>query len=95
MYRKPNKRIFDLALEKAALRASEVWYVGDQYECDIVGARSAGIFPIWYQGAINMPIDEKKDVTTIKGWWEFPALLQYNTGKSEQRVSRANRNGAD
>lgn len=75
MYRKPNKRIFDLALEKADLRADEVWYVGDQYECDIVGARNAGIFPVWYQGAIDMPYDEKEDVTTVKSWREFRALL--------------------
>lgn len=71
MYRKPNKRIFDLALEKADLHADEVWYVGDQYECDIVGARNAGIFPIWYQGAADVPCDEKKDVTIVKSWQEF------------------------
>ena len=75
MYRKPNKRIFDLALEKANMRAEEVWYVGDQYECDIVGARNAGIFPVWYQGAIKIPYEDKKDVATIKSWREFPALL--------------------
>ena len=71
MYRKPNKRIFDLALEKADLRAEEVWYVGDQYECDVVGARSAGIFPVWYQGAIDMSYTEKEDVTIVKSWQEF------------------------
>ena len=81
MYRKPNKRIFDLALEKANLRAEDVWYVGDQYECDIVGARKAGIFPVWYQGAIDMPYEDKEDVTTVKSWREFrerivqPALI--------------------
>ena len=42
MYRKPNNRIFALALEKAGLQAEDVWYIGDQYECDIVGARNAG-----------------------------------------------------
>ena len=75
MYRKPNKRIFDLALEKADLQTSEVWYVGDQYECDIVGARNAGIFPVWYQGALDMPCDERKDVITVKSWQEFRRLL--------------------
>lgn len=75
MYRKPNKRIFDLALEKADLQSDEVWYVGDQYECDIVGAGNAGIFPIWYQGATYMPCDEKRDVTTVKNWQEFRRLL--------------------
>ena len=71
MYRKPNKRIFDLALEKANLQASDVWYVGDQYECDIVGAKNAGMFPVWYQGAIDMPYESKEDVTTVKNWREF------------------------
>lgn len=71
MYRKPNKRIFDLALEKADLQANEVWYVGDQYECDIVGARNAGIFPVWYQGALRMSCDDKEDVITVKSWQEF------------------------
>lgn len=55
VFRKPNKRIFDLALEKARLRPSEVWYAGDQYECDIKGALHAGLLPVWYQGAIDIP----------------------------------------
>lgn len=75
MYRKPNRRIFDLALEKADLPADEVWYVGDQYECDIMGARNAGIFPVWYQGAANLPCEDKEDVMMIRSWKEFPALL--------------------
>ncbi|MDE7283247.1 MAG: HAD family hydrolase, partial [Lachnospiraceae bacterium] len=32
IFRKPNKRLFDLALEKAGLKSDEVWYIGDQYE---------------------------------------------------------------
>ena len=30
IFRKPHRRIFDLALEKADLRPDEVWYIGDQ-----------------------------------------------------------------
>ena len=74
MYRKPNKRIFDLALEKADLKADEVWYVGDHYECDIEGARNAGMFPVWYQGAARMPNEDnkdKEDVVIVKSWQEF------------------------
>lgn len=75
MYRKPNKRIFDLALEKADLNAGDVWYIGDQYECDIVGASNAGLFPIWYLGAIDMPYEQKYDVMTINNWSELKALI--------------------
>ena len=46
IFRKPNKRIFDLALEKAGLEPDEVWYIGDQYECDVKGALNAGLLPI-------------------------------------------------
>ena len=46
MYRKPNRRIFELALEKADLKPEEVWYIGDNYECDVEGARNAGLFPV-------------------------------------------------
>ena len=28
IFRKPHKRLFDLALEKAGLRPEEVWYIG-------------------------------------------------------------------
>lgn len=50
LFRKPDKRIFELALEKAGLLSEEVWYIGDNYACDIVGAADAGLFPVWYLG---------------------------------------------
>ncbi len=68
MFRKPNKRIFDLALEKAELAPEEVWYIGDQYECDIKGALNAGLFPVWYIGAIDLPYTENKNILTVKSW---------------------------
>ena len=55
IFRKPNKRIFDLALEKAGLQADEVWFIGDQYECDVKGSLNAGLLPVWYIGAIYLP----------------------------------------
>lgn len=53
MFRKPNKRIFELALEKAGLPPQEAWYIGDNYECDIVGAANVGLFPVWYIGGAD------------------------------------------
>lgn len=76
MYRKPNGRIFGLALEKAELLPEEVWYVGDQYQCDIVGAGAAGLFPVWYVGAIDMKYEPKEDVLTIENWKELIELLK-------------------
>lgn len=69
LFRKPNKRIFRLALEKAGLAPQDAWYIGDQYECDIVGATGAGLFPVWYTGAVDMPCTPHEAVLTV-GCWE-------------------------
>ena len=76
MFRKPNRRIFDLALEKAELAPEDVWYIGDQYECDIKGALSAGLFPVWYIGAIDLPYTEDKNILTVKSWNELKQRME-------------------
>ena len=75
IFRKPNKRIFDLALEKARLEPDEVWYIGDQYECDVKGALNAGLLPIWYIGAIDLPYTEDKNILTVKTWNEIERYM--------------------
>ncbi len=75
LFRKPNRRIFELALEKAGLGPEDVWYIGDQYECDVVGATGAGIFPVWYIGAIDLPYHEKEGVLTVDSWYELQEIM--------------------
>lgn len=76
MFRKPNKRLFDLALEKAELKADEVWYIGDQYECDVIGSLNAGLFPVWYIGAIDLPYTEDKNILTVPNWDELRRQME-------------------
>ena len=45
-YRKPNPAIFEIALERMGVEASEAVHVGDLPEADGEGAASAGIRPI-------------------------------------------------
>ena len=40
--------VFRIALQKAGLKPSEVWFCGDSVEADIKGAHEAGIFPVYY-----------------------------------------------
>ncbi len=75
MYRKPNPRIFELALEKADLKPEEVWYIGDNYECDIEGARNAGMFPVWYVGATENPLEPGKMTFVAANWEEIRRKL--------------------
>lgn len=45
---KPEKAIFEAALERANCRACEAVVVGDSWESDVVGATNAGIRAVWY-----------------------------------------------
>lgn len=55
-FRKPDRRLFDLALKKANLKSSEVWYCGDSVKYDITGAHNSGIFPILYENRDVSPV---------------------------------------
>ncbi len=43
---KPHWEIFEEALKFSACAATEVIHIGDSYDTDVVGARSAGIRPV-------------------------------------------------
>jgi putative hydrolase of the HAD superfamily len=45
---KPDRAIFDAAIELGGIPADELVYVGDYYAVDVVGARSAGIRPVLF-----------------------------------------------
>jgi putative hydrolase of the HAD superfamily len=44
---KPERGIFTHALARAGTPAEEAMHVGDSYEADVVGARQAGIMPVF------------------------------------------------
>ena len=46
---KPDKKIFNLALQKMKLSKSKVIMIGDNIKKDIKGAESIGIKAIYYQ----------------------------------------------
>ncbi len=45
-YWKPDKRIFEAAVQALGVSASQTLYVGDNYYADVVGARQAGLTPV-------------------------------------------------
>lgn len=44
---KPNRGIFDVARERAGAEENEMWFVGDAYLNDIIGAKGAGWHALW------------------------------------------------
>lgn len=77
MFRKPSPRIFELGLIKAELSPKDVWYVGDNFGCDIIGAHNAGIFPVLYDGASAKKSDIAADFDFlhIHHWQELTDIL--------------------
>lgn len=44
---KPDKRIFEIALERAACSPSEAVMIGDRVDNDIIPAKEMGMMTIW------------------------------------------------
>jgi putative hydrolase of the HAD superfamily len=64
--RKPNPMIFELALQKADLQPSDVWFCGDSISADVYGAKSVGIFPVYYdEKSIDNPWKEQNSELQI------------------------------
>lgn len=59
LVRKPDRRIFETALQKARLPAREVWYCGDSLAADVCGSHHAGMFPVLFDG--ELPIGHSFD----------------------------------
>lgn len=53
--RKPDPRIFQLALERLGKNAAESVYVGDNPHADVEGARGAGLHTVWFAGMHPWP----------------------------------------
>lgn len=69
---KPDPRIFQIALERAGAQPQQAVHVGDVYEVDVVGARAAGIQPIFLGAAGLAPPD---DVVVIRSFTELARAL--------------------
>lgn len=71
-FEKPNPRIFEIALERAGAEPDEAVHVGDVYEVDVVGARAAGIEPVFLSTTGGAVPD---DVTVIRSFTELTRAL--------------------
>ena len=70
--RKPDRRLFDLALSLADLPAARVWFIGDTFPTDVLGAAGAGVWPVLFGSS---PAEAIFPYSRIGGWAELPALL--------------------
>ncbi len=75
--RKPNKKIFQLALYRLEANAKETMVVGDSYENDIVPAKQLGCTTVWLKGkSWKEPSDTSSADIIIKSLKELPNILK-------------------
>jgi HAD superfamily hydrolase (TIGR01662 family) len=70
---KPDPGVFEHALQRVHLTASEVIYVGDNYYADVVGARAAGLQPVLYD---PLGIFPDPDCAAIKSFDELNSIVK-------------------
>lgn len=46
-FKKPDRRLFERALEKVGVAAADAWHVGDHPVADVAGAVAAGLTAVW------------------------------------------------
>lgn len=84
--RKPDRRIFQTALDHLGYQPAQAVMVGDTLAADILGAQNAGIFSIWITRRADTPPNQAyQGVITpdaeIKALSELPDLLENHSGK--------------
>jgi len=55
---KPDQRIFQVALDELKLPPQVCAYVGDRYDCDVLGAHAAGLTPVWITNGQSVNNDD-------------------------------------
>lgn len=71
--RKPDRRLFDIALRKMNLNPEDVWYIGNSFEYDVVGATNAGLNAIWYN---RDNLKSEKHIDYIE-FSNYKSILEY------------------
>jgi putative hydrolase of the HAD superfamily len=73
--KKPDPRIFQIALERLQFEAAQVWMVGDHPVNDVLGARAAGLTGVWLKNANHVWPDGAERGLEIDGLPELLELL--------------------
>ena len=72
--RKPHRAIFLTAAAKLGIEPADIWFIGDTFEADIVGASNAGMTPVWYnrkRSTAPLPVAH----LDIHAWAELKGLM--------------------
>ena len=74
-FRKPHRRLFQIAVRKMNLEPQDIWFVGDKLEYDIRGAIDYGLYPIWYNPE-SKPGEIDGEYLEVRSWQEFREKIE-------------------
>src|SRR5690349_19582803 len=77
-YRKPHRRIFELALSNWYFLPSEAVMVGDNLDADIRGAQSVGLFAVWISRRSGPRTEDQLSIqpdASLSTLYELPPIL--------------------
>lgn len=72
--RKPERLLFDIAVQKSGCRPEKLWFVGDKLSVGVAGSANAGMTPVLYRSATNQYGELPPDLLTIQDFADLPAL---------------------
>jgi HAD superfamily hydrolase (TIGR01549 family) len=79
-YRKPHKRIFELALSNWYFLPSEAVMVGDNLDADVRGAQNVGLFAVWLRRRAGERTEDQLSIrpdAILSSLSELPAFLDH------------------
>lgn len=76
---KPERAMFDVALERCGVEAQDALMIGDSWGSDIIGAQAAGLPAIWFNRRGEVCQDpaiatEIVELNQLFAWWEREAV---------------------
>jgi HAD superfamily hydrolase (TIGR01549 family) len=66
-FAKPDPRIFEAAVAEAHVRPSQAVMVGDSWKMDVLGAKAAGVAPLWFN-RWKRAAPPRSTVREIRSW---------------------------
>ena len=85
---KPDRRIFDLALQKAAVAARDCIYIGDNYYDDALGSRKIGMPAIIINRFGSLGVEEIEDCPVIGNLSDlFNLIAEFEEQKLHEQQS--------
>ncbi len=71
---KPDKRIFEIAKKQFEIESDQIYFVGDSFDSDVIGALNAGWIPIWLNTRNKIkPQDFNEEIVEVNS---YSALIE-------------------